>query len=98
MQKMIKNNDIKEKKEDFNEKYFKMNIHTVCAYTNKKQEKKSFLPAVKKHHFWLFGNIVRDIIQNFFFSRILILHEKKEEKKLCEIRYDEEKKIQHSVM
>ena len=55
--------------------------HCMCLYKQEARNQNLFLPAVKKtHHFWLFGNIVRDIIQNFFFSRILILHEKKEEK------------------
>ena len=98
---MIELNDIKEKKEDFNEKNISKNEHShcMCLYKQEARNQNLFLPAVKKtHHFWLFGNIVRDIIQNFFFSRILILHEKKEEKNYVKSDMTKKKKIQHSVM
>ena len=70
-----------------------MNIHTVCAYTNKKQEIKIFFASCQKNpSFLAFWEHCQRHHPELFFSRILILHEKKEEKKLCEIRYDEEKK------
>jgi hypothetical protein len=71
--------------------------HCMCLY---KQEarKKIFFASCQKTSFLAFWEHCQRHHPELFFSRILILHEKKEEKKLCEIRYDEEKKIQHSVM
>ena len=68
---MIELNDIKEKKKILM-KIFQKNEHShcMCLYKQEARNQNLFLPAVKKpHHFWLFGNIVRDIIQNFFFFK-----------------------------
>ena len=58
-----------------------MNIHTVCAYTNKKQEIKIFFCQLSKNpSFLAFWEHCQRHHPELFFSRILILHEKKEEK------------------
>merc|ERR1711976_241474 len=64
----------------------------VPIQTRSKKSKSFFASCQKNPSFLAFWEHCQRHHPELFFSRILILHEKKEEKKLCEIRYDEEKK------
>ena len=68
---MIELNDIKEKKKILMKEIFqKMNIHTVCAYTNKKQEIKIFFCQLSKKRiiFGFLGTLSETSSRTFFFK------------------------------
>jgi len=79
---MIELNDIKEKKKILM-KIFQKNEHShcMCLYKQEARNQNLFLPAVKKNpSFLAFWEHCQRHHPELFFSRILILHEKKEEK------------------
>merc|ERR1711963_1230191 len=64
----------------------------VPIQTRSKKSKSFFASCQKKNIIFSFLGTLSETSSRTFFSRILILHEKKRRKKLCEIRYDEGKK------